>query len=106
MLDYTSRYLTLEKDKLAAIAGVGSATKSKSSIQYIAGMWKHRFHIGYDLYWQVSGRAGNRRPFRPSLYRAPTWSWASVEGAIWYEHQRDYDIAGDNQLAFVEDVKI
>ena len=25
---------------------------------------------------------------------------------MYYEHQRDYDIAGDDQLAFVEDVKI
>lgn len=49
MLDYTSRYLTLEKDKLAAIAGVASVIHSKTSIQYIAGMWNSRFYIEYEL---------------------------------------------------------
>ena len=106
VLDYTSRYLTLEKDKLAAIAGVASVIHSKTGIQYIAGMWNTRFHIEYELCWRVSGRADNRRPFRPSKYRAPTWSWASVEGAIWYKHHRDYDLTGDTRLALVEDVKI
>ena len=106
MLDYTSRYLTLEKDKLAAIAGVASVIQSKTGMQYVAGMWNSRFSIEYDLCWRVSGRADKKPPFRPSIYRAPTWSWASVEGAVSYEHRREYDIAGDNQLAFVEDIKI
>lgn len=106
VMDYTSRYLTLEKDKLAAIAGVASVVQSKTSIQYIAGMWNTRFFIEYELCWRVSGRADNRKPYRPSTYRAPTWSWASVEGVISYEHRRDYDLAGDSQLAFVEHVEI
>ncbi len=105
VLDYTSRYMTLERDKLAAIAGVASVIQSKTRTQYIAGMWNERFLIEYELCWQVSGQ-DNRRSFRPSKYRAPTWSWASVEGIIWYGHRRDYDITGDTQHAFVEDVKI
>ena len=106
VLDYTSRSLTLEKDKLAAIAGLASTIQSKTHDQYIAGMWNCRFFIEYELCWRVSGRADDRRPFRPSKYRAPTWSWASVEGIISYMHKRDYDITGDTQLAFVEDVKV
>ena len=106
VLDYTSRYLTLEKDKLAAIAGVASVIQSKTEMQYVAGMWNSRWFIEYDLCWRVSGRADNQPPFRPSKYRAPTWSWASVEGIISYEYKKDHDLAGDNQLAFVEDVKI
>ena len=106
VLDYTSRHLTLEKDKLAVIAGVASIIQSKTQVQYVAGMWNYRFFIEYELCWRVSERADNRQPFRPSGYRAPTWSWASVEGTISYEHKEDYDIAGDTQLAFVEDVKV
>ena len=106
VLDYTSRYLTLEKDKLAAIAGVASAIQSKINMQYVAGMWNNRFSIEYDLCWRVSGRAHNQPPFRPSKYRAPTWSWASIEGNISYEYKKDHDISGDCQLAFVEAVKI
>lgn len=106
VLDYTSRSLTFEKDKLAAIAGVASVIQSKTHAQYIAGMWNYRFFIEYDLCWQVSRRADGQRPFRPSKYRAPTWSWASVEGMISYGYKRDYDNTGDSQLAFVEDVKV
>ena len=86
VLDYTRRSLTLEKDKLAAIAGLASELQSKIHCQYIAGMWNVRFYIEYGLCWQVSERADGRQPFRPAKYRAPTWSWASVEGAISYRH--------------------
>lgn len=106
VLDYTRRTLTLEQDKLAAIAGLASELQSNIDSQYIAGMWNFRFNIGYDLCWRVSERADGRQPFRPAKYRAPTWSWASVEGVISYTHSSDYDITGDSQLAFVEDVKV
>ena len=106
VLDYTRRSLTLEKDKLAAIAGLASELQSKLQSRYIAGMWNVRFFIEYDLCWRVSERADGRQPFRPAKYRAPTWSWASVEGAISYIHRRDYDITGDSQLSFVEEVKV
>ena len=106
VLDYTNRYLTLEKDKLAAIAGVASVIQNKSGYQYVAGMWNCRFFIEYELCWRVKSRADGRPHFRPSNYRAPTWSWASVEGSIWYERKKDYDLTGDTQLAFVRAVKI
>ena len=106
VLDYSSRSLTLEKDKLAAIAGLASVIQGKSNIQYIAGMWNYRFYIEYELCWEVSGTADGRQPYRPTKYRAPTWSWASVEGKISYTYKRDYDMTGDSQLAFVRDVKV
>ena len=106
VLDYTSRSLTLEKDKPAAIAGLASVIQSKTHDQYIAGMWDCRFLTEYDLCWRVSGRADDQKPFRPPTYRAPTWSWASVEGFISYMYKRDYDNTGDTQLAFVENVKV
>ena len=106
VLDYSSRSLTLEKDKLGAIAGLASVIQGKIDIQYIAGMWNYRFFIEYELCWQVSRTADGRQPYRPTEYRAPTWSWASVEGSIWYMYKEDYDMTGDTQLAFVEDVKV
>ncbi len=98
--------MTLEKDKLAAIAGLASVIQSKTHDQYIAGMWNCRFFIEYDLCWRVSRRADDQLPFRPLKYRAPTWSWASVEGIISYRYKREHDIAGDTQLALVENVKV
>ena len=106
VLDYSSRSLTLGKDKLAAIAGLASVIQGKNDIQYIAGMWNYRFFIEYELCWKVSRKADGQQPFRPTEYRAPTWSWASVEGNISYMYKEDYDMTGDTQLAFVRDVKI
>ena len=106
VLDYSSRSLTLEKDKLAAIAGLASVIQNKIDIQYIAGMWNTKFYIEYELCWQVSEKADGRQPYRPTEYRAPTWSWASIEGNIWYMYKEDYDMTGDTQLAFVRDVEI
>ena len=100
VLDYTRRSLTLEKDKLAAVAGLASELQSKIQSRYIAGMWNVRFYIEYDLCWRVSERADGLQPFRPVKYRAPTWSWASVEGAI------SYDLTGDVPHSLVKDVKV
>ena len=105
VLDYTRRSLTFEKDRLAAIAGVASMIQSKTNMQYVAGMWNSRFFIEYELCWQVSKRADLPQPFRPSAYRAPSWSWASVEGAISYRYKEDHDLTGDTQHAFVENVE-
>ena len=85
---------------------MASELQSKIQYRYIAGTWNVRFFIEYDLCWRVSERADGRQPFRPVKYRAPTWSWASVEGVISYIYRRDYDITGDNQLSFVEEVKV
>ena len=106
VLDYCSRSLTLEKDKLAAISGLASVIQSKVNIQYIAGMWNYRFSVNYELCWKVSNKADGRQRYRPTEYRAPTWSWASVEGNISYRYKKDHDTTGDTQLAFVENVEI
>jgi len=106
VLDYTSRSLTFEKDKLAAIAGLASVIQRKTRVQYIAGMWNSRFSIEYELCWKPEEQANGQAPFRVKEYRAPTWSWASIEGRISYRYKRDYDLTGDTQLAFVEDAEI
>ena len=106
VLDYTSRSLTYEKDKLAAISGLASVFQSKIETQYIAGMWNFRFYIEYELCWTVGKQANGQLPYRPKEYRAPSWSWASVEGKISYSYKTDYDITGDTQLSFVERAEI
>jgi hypothetical protein len=53
------------------------------------------------------GRQADGQPARrPKEYRAPTWSWASVDGKISYHYKRDYNLTGDTQLAFVENVMV
>lgn len=106
VLDYTRRDLTFEKDKLAAIAGIASIIQRKIEVPYIAGMWNFRFYIEYELCWKAKTQANGRAPFRPRVYRAPTWSWASIEGSISYTYKTDHQLTGDTQLAYVENAEI
>ena len=106
VLDYTKRNLTFTKDKLAAIAGLASMIESKIDVRYIAGMWKVRHYLEQELCWRPGRPAYCPRPFRPREYRAPTWSWASIEGDITYEYIDSHDYEGDYRLATVEDVSI
>ena len=79
--EYSSKALTKASDKLAAFSGVArmvlKALKSPSN-EYLAGMWKPRLHA--ELLWVRNG--DQRSPYETSIYIAPTWSWASLNGAF------------------------
>ena len=102
--DYSSRYLTEETDKLPALAGLASSFhKEHSPGKYFAGLWSK--HLPSALLWRtLSPYSGSQNqainplaaflPRRPQVYRAPSWSWASIDGEISYESQRI--VRGDN----------
>lgn len=85
---YSRRDLSWMRDKLPALSGVASeffrilneeeptATGDMPPLRYLAGLWDTRIHG--QLCWRVVGSI-NDHDFE---YRAPTWSWASVEGKI------------------------
>jgi hypothetical protein len=106
--------MSFEKDKLAALAGIASAMNARFfasyrddlTQHYIAGLWNSRFFVEYELCWIARTHPSGRQPFRPKQYRAPSWSWASVEGAIEYSYKRDFYMTGDTQCGFVEDAKV
>lgn len=81
--EFTSRKLTIGKDKLPALAGLATEMMIYNKSQYLAGMWHST--LRKDLAWSVAPN-GNSTPFRfttrPAGYRAPSWSWASVDGKI------------------------
>ncbi|KAF1961673.1 HET-domain-containing protein, partial [Byssothecium circinans] len=75
---YTRCGLTKEEDKLIAISGLAKRIHIKSNVGYLAGLWADRLHSG--LLWMTEVE-----PLRkPTLSRAPSWSWASMEGPIQY----------------------
>jgi hypothetical protein len=86
---YTKLELTKPQDKLIALSGIARmlTTRMKNEgyeeDQYIAGMWQK--YIASQLLWYVNeGTGKNRQPLentRPAEYRAPSFSWASVETA-------------------------
>ena len=75
--EYCRRTLTKSSDKLAAIRSIAEEMKEVSGMDYIsfAGMW--RPYIQRELLWCVVPIGGD--PVKPTEYRAPTWSWASLE---------------------------
>jgi len=85
---YSRASLTKEKDKLFAMAGLASNYHSSTGSTYLAGLWQEG--IEKQLLWSsVHGLKSRSRQqpessgnTRPSEYRAPSWSWASINGPI------------------------
>ena len=71
---YSIRALTSEDDKLPAISGVAKEMHRLTGSQYLAGLWKED-HI-HGIMWRprIVGTAK-----KTSRYRAPSWSWASLD---------------------------
>jgi len=80
MSAYTKRELTVDDDKLLAISAIAEQySHTKPVTTYLAGMWRE------DFLWQClwSTRSlFNDTLSRPTTYRAPSWSWASVNGEV------------------------
>ena len=72
LIEYYKRYLTFEDDRFAAISGLAREISQQSKMTYKAGIWVEDFHLG--LLWNVSCRG-----LSPRNYRAPSWSWASLD---------------------------
>ncbi|KAI1135697.1 heterokaryon incompatibility protein-domain-containing protein [Hypoxylon sp. FL0543] len=79
LAEYCQRNLTVATDKLPAIQSVAAEITAVTGREYIpyAGMWLH--NLRSELLWHTSA-FGNTS--RPSQWRAPSWSWASVEGNL------------------------
>ncbi|KAI3601322.1 tol-like protein [Moniliophthora roreri] len=91
VMNYTNRVVTKPKDKLTAFGGVAeqfhrvwhpqsegdSAILAQAQGRYLAGLWE-KFLL-QDLLWK---KASDSLRARPTLYLAPSWSWASVDGQV------------------------
>ena len=80
---YTKCNLTMSKDKLVAISGIVKRLQPLFKTEYLAGLW--RDDLLRQLLWHVEFHEERRRPLagekRPE-YRAPSWSWASIDAPI------------------------
>ena len=81
--DYTKRHMTFGRDKLPALAGVAMEFQRHTSDQYLAGIWKTHLPLALlwrsESYWAPRGYPEQKRP---AEYRAPSWSWACVDGEV------------------------
>jgi hypothetical protein len=91
---YTRTSLTVDNDKLIAFAGVAEMmsglykTLGEESSSYVAGMFSPHLLLMLEWHAHSPWTVGNRfetSGSRPSGYRAPSWSWASIDGRIFYE---------------------
>lgn len=81
---YTNRKLTNASDKLPALSGLAQLRKEARGGIYLAGLWQDS--LIHDLCWfhtlgsiQITSGGTGRRPVD---YRAPSWSWASLDTSL------------------------
>jgi hypothetical protein len=106
---YTDRALTVSEDKLPALAALATAFSPVLGPTYLAGIWEGA--LPEALLWMPQSEYPDAelRSFacgdlervvrRPKTYRAPTWSWASLDGLITYGHD---DLEGRDICEVVE----
>jgi hypothetical protein len=106
---FTSREVTVPRDRLLAISGIALVQGRHDRRTYLAGLWRE--HLNTQLRWEV---VGLKTP-RPADYRAPSWSWMAVDGPITFHRgslpeasERDFQVIDaqidlkDNTLPYGE----
>ncbi|KAF2821973.1 HET-domain-containing protein, partial [Ophiobolus disseminans] len=71
---YSGRHLGFPTDILLALSAIAEEFGTRMQWTYVAGLWQE--HIQYMLCWECATTKTCRRP---SKYRAPSWSWASID---------------------------
>ena len=76
--NYSQRKLTVEDDKLPAVGAVAERYAETAKVsEYLAGMWREELLL--QCLWRVWNPKKTRRPGK---YRAPSWSWAALDGDV------------------------
>lgn len=80
--EYSACHLTRGTDKLVAIGSLAAELQRKlqHTDTYIAGLWKSQ--LPASLVWEMYNSRTGPKDLRPTEYRAPSWSWASVDGMV------------------------
>ncbi|OJT13598.1 hypothetical protein TRAPUB_9849 [Trametes pubescens] len=89
--EYSGRTLGEASDKLVACGALAEAFHRVLRCDYLAGLWRDT--LFEDLLWDNWTRDSGYVKDRPAKYRAPSWSWAAVDGKItsdpFLQHQPD-----------------
>lgn len=104
---YCPGQLTQEADKCIAISGIAEEIHACTGDAYIAGMWRSCFVP--QMCWtthRLNNRDDDIVARRPSRYRAPSWSWLSMDSHISFYDFDDGKI-GSVELVFdILDIEI
>ena len=77
---YSTGLLTRPEDKLPALSGAAKEMRHALNDEYLAGLWKSE--LLPQLLWSIKMQTTSAKVMK---YRAPSWSWACVEGEVEYE---------------------
>lgn len=83
---YSRCNLTNNMDKLPALSGIAQATARRLQDTYLVGIWLNQLELG--LAW-LRDPSEKREMSVASEYRAPSWSWASVDGPVQFHSPLD-----------------
>ncbi|KAK2669096.1 Heterokaryon incompatibility, partial [Fusarium oxysporum f. sp. vasinfectum] len=75
VIQYSHLRLTYSSDKLPALSGLAEAIRRKTGQTYLAGLWRDTLLL--DMCWFSTSKEQQEKQ-----WRAPSWSWASVNGSI------------------------
>ncbi|KAH8179914.1 heterokaryon incompatibility protein (HET) domain-containing protein [Sarocladium implicatum] len=114
---YSRMSITRDTDRPIALSGIIDTFRPILGA-YWAGMWQHLLpgHLVWSIrrFSDIHSRARSRC-YRPSTKRAPSWSWLSLEGPIYYREMSEYhgsyggddgEKPGDMVLAQLVDVEL
>ncbi|ERF69010.1 hypothetical protein EPUS_06697 [Endocarpon pusillum Z07020] len=92
---YAARRASLVTDKLTALAGITKEFSDTLGPRYYAGLWE--YSLLPQLTWRTLPRSYHSKLSctRPITYRAPSWSWASIEGRVWFPYDIFREDASD-----------
>ncbi|TVY84431.1 hypothetical protein LSUE1_G002663 [Lachnellula suecica] len=96
---YTDGALTKPEDKLVAMSGLATEALEDTEDTYHAGLWRNDF--ARSLLWYLI----TPQHSACTAYRAPTWSWASVDGKVAYLARRPDPEFPVSELATIEKVQ-
>jgi serine/threonine protein kinase len=93
--EYSKRKLSHAQDKLLALAGIASKIAEKTGQTYFAGLWaEHLLPTG--LLWS---RDFATIPLTRPRYRAPSWSWASIDSPVaWSKSLPEGDVGPEAEI--------
>ncbi|KAJ3463423.1 hypothetical protein MRS44_008209 [Fusarium solani] len=98
---YSACGLTVLGDKLIAISGVANHLRDELKMEYCVGLWRPKMEI--QLAWVVQSLQADRTP-RNDL--APTWSWASLNGAVHLQQVNIYEGYDVSSLCSITEVSL
>ena len=98
--EYTNLNLSYPSDRFPALSGLAKAIMAQTGDQYLAGLWRSSFLS--DISWQASYKDlnsdGIKKNRRPVAWRAPSWSWVSVEANIYFHENGVYPRANPPEI--------